>query len=157
MQLNITTDYAVRMTLYLAQQGGVAAAAEIGRAMAIPSKYVKTVAKPLCDAGLLRAVRGVGGGFGLNLPPEKITMHAIVNVMEGTTRINRCLEQDGYCSRNGTQTCPVHQFYCQIQNELDRKFGAMTIARLLAQPAADTSSQKRNIEIEGGTCHEPQA
>ena len=134
MQLNITTDYAVRMTLYLAQQGGVAAAAEIGRAMAIPSKYVKTVAKPLCDAGLLRAVRGAGGGFGLNLPPEKITMHAIVNVMEGTTRINRCLEQDGYCSRNGTQMCPVHQFYCQIQNELDRKFGAMTIARLLQEP-----------------------
>lgn len=143
MQLNITTDYAVRMTLYLAQQGGVAAAAEIGKAMAIPSKYVKTVAKPLCDAGLLRAVRGTGGGFGLNLPPEKITMHAIVNVMEGTTRINRCLEGDGYCSRNGTQMCPVHRFYCQIQNELDRKFGAMTIARLLAQPAADTSSQKR--------------
>lgn len=143
MQLNITTDYAVRMTLYLAQQGGVAAAAEIGRAMAIPSKYVKTVAKPLCDAGLLRAVRGPGGGFGLNLPPEKITMHAIVNVMEGTTRINRCLEGDGYCSRNGTQMCPVHRFYCQIQDELDRKFGAMTIARLLAQPAADTSSQKR--------------
>ena len=147
MQLNITTDYAVRMTLYLAQQGGVAAAAEIGRAMAIPSKYVKTVAKPLCDAGLLRAVRGAGGGFGLNLPPEKITMHAIVNVMEGTTRINRCLEQDGYCSRNGTQMCPVHRFYCQIQDELDRKFGAMTIARLLAQPAADTSSQ-RNEESE---------
>ena len=88
-------------------------------------------------------MRGAGGGFGLNLPPEKITMHAIVNVMEGTTRINRCLEGDGYCSRNGTQMCPVHRFYCQIQNELDRKFGAMTIARLLAQPTADTSSQKR--------------
>ena len=131
MQLNITTDYAVRMTLYLAQQGGVAAAAEIGRAMAIPSKYVKTVAKPLCDAGLLRAVRGAGGGFGLNLPPEKITMHAIVNVMEGTTRINRCLEQDGYCSRGGVPDCPVHQFYARIQRYLDRVFAETTIASLL--------------------------
>ena len=134
MQLNITTDYAVRMTLYLAQQGGVAAAAEIGRAMAIPSKYVKTVAKPLCDAGLLRAVRGAGGGFGLNLPPEKITMHAIVNVMEGTTRINRCVEQDVYCSRNGTQTCPVRRLYQWVQDGVDEAFGKMTIARLLQEP-----------------------
>ena len=134
MQLNITTDYAVRMTLYLAQQGGVAAAAEIGRAMAIPSKYVKTVAKPLCDAGLLRAVRGAGGGFGLNLPPEKITMHAIVNVMEGTTRINRCLEDDHYCSRNGAETCPVRRFYSWVQEGVDEAFGRMTIAMLLQDP-----------------------
>lgn len=131
MQLNITTDYAVRMTLYLAQQGGVAAAAEIGKAMAIPSKYVKTVAKPLCDAGLLRAVRGPGGGFGLNLPPEKITMHAIVNAMEGTTRINRCMDADGFCSRNGVETCPVHKFYSRIQSYLDEAFQDKTIASLM--------------------------
>ena len=131
MQLNITTDYAVRMTLYLAQQGGVAAAAEIGKAMAIPSKYVKTVAKPLCDAGLLRAVRGPGGGFGLNLPPEKITMHASVNAMEGTTRINRCMDADGFCSRNGVETCPVHKFYSRIQSYLDEAFQDKTIASLM--------------------------
>ena len=142
MQLKITTDYAIRMIVHLAALGGVATAASISAAMVIPQKYVTAVARPLCEAGILYAVRGPGGGFTLNLPPEKITMHAIVNVMEGTTRINRCLEQDGYCSRNGTQMCPVHRFYCQIQDELDRKFGAMTIARLLAQPAADTSSQR---------------
>ena len=131
MQLNITTDYAVRMTLYLAQQGGVAAAAEIGKAMAIPSKYVKTVAKPLCDAGLLCTVRGPRGGFGLNLPPEKITMHDIVNVMEGTTRINRCMDPDGFCSRNGVETCPVHKFYTHIQSYLDEAFQDKTIASLM--------------------------
>lgn len=157
MQLKITTDYAIRMTLYLAMLRGVATAADIGTVMAIPQKYVTTVAKPLCSAGILRTVRGTNGGFALNLPPEEITLKQIVESTEGTTRINRCLEQDGYCSRSGAETCPVHRFYCQIQNELDRKFGAMTIARLLAQPAADTSSQKRNIEIEGETCHESQA
>ena len=94
--------------------------------MLVPS-YVTYI----CIEILSGAVRGAGGGFGLNLPPEKITMHAIVNVMEGTTRINRCLEGDGYCSRGGVPDCPVHQFYARIQQYLDRVFAEMTIASLM--------------------------
>ena len=131
MQLKITTDYAIRMIVHLAGLGGVATAASISAAMAIPQKYVTAVARPLCEAGILYAVRGPGGGFTLNLPPEKITMHAIVNAMEGTTRINRCLEPDGYCSRGGVPDCPVHRFYARIQRYLDRVFAETTIASLL--------------------------
>lgn len=143
MQLKLSTDYAIRMTLYLATLGGVANAADISAAMAIPKEYITALAKPLRNAGILRTVRGANGGFALGLPADAITLKMIVESTEGTTRINRCLESDHYCSRSGAATCPVHWFYCQIQDELDRKFGAMTIARLLAQPAADTSSQRK--------------
>ena len=141
MQLKITTDYAIRMTLYLAMLRGVATAADIGTVMAIPQKYVTTVAKPLCSAGILRTVRGAGGGFALNLPPEEITLKRIVESTEGTTRINRCLESDHYCSRSGAETCPVRQFYQYIQNRVDEAFGNMTIAKLLQEPP-DTDYQK---------------
>ena len=57
--------------------------------------------------------------------------YEIVNLVEGTTRINRCLEDDGYCSRNGTATCPVHRFYAHIQSYLDQAFQDKTIASLL--------------------------
>ena len=134
MQLKITTDYAIRMTLYLAMLRGVATAADIGTVMAIPQKYVTTVAKPLCSAGILRTVRGTNGGFALNLPPEEITLKQIVESTEGTTRINRCLEPDHYCSRKAAEICPVRQFYQYIQNRVDEAFGNMTIAKLLQEP-----------------------
>ena len=51
--------------------------------------------------------------------------------MEGTTRINRCLDPDGYCSRNGVPTCPVHKFYTRIQSYLDEAFQDKTIASLM--------------------------
>ena len=51
--------------------------------------------------------------------------------MEGTTRINRCLEPDGFCSRNGVATCPVHKFYTHIQSYLDTAFQDKTIASLM--------------------------
>ena len=56
----------------------------------------------------------------------------IIVAMEGTTRINRCLEPDGYCSRNGVPNCPVHKFYSRIQTKLDEAFQEMTVAALLA-------------------------
>ncbi len=134
MQLKLTTDYAIRMTLYLATLRSVATAMDIGAAMAIPQKYVTAVAKPLCGAGILRAVRGANGGFALNVPPEAITLKQIVESTEGTTRINRCLEADHFCSRNGAETCPVRRFYQWVQDGVDEAFGKMTIARLLQAP-----------------------
>ena len=38
---------------------------------------------------------------------------------------------DGYCSRNGVGTCPVHKFYTRIQSYLDAAFQDKTIASLM--------------------------
>ena len=116
MQLKLSTDYAIRMTLYLAMLGSVATAADISTAMAIPREYITVLAKPLRRAGILCTVRGANGGFALGRRPEDIS---------------RCLEQDGYCSRGGVPDCPVHQFYARIQQYLDRVFAEMTIASLM--------------------------
>ena len=134
MQLKISTDYAIRMTLYLAMLGAAATAVDISKAMGIPRSYIASVAKPLCDVGILCATRGVNGGFALGMPAEAITLKMIVESTEGTTRINRCLEEDHYCSRNGAETCPVRRFYSWVQEGVDEAFGRMTIAMLLQDP-----------------------
>ena len=132
MQLKLSTDYAIRMTLYLAMLGSVATAADISTAMAIPREYITVLAKPLRRAGILCTVRGANGGFALGRRPEDISLYAIINAMEGTTRINRCLEPDGFCSRKGTASCSAHRFFLREQEKLERSFREMTIAKLLS-------------------------
>lgn len=132
MQLKISTDYAIRIVLYLASTQTAATSAEISAQMGIPQTVIATLATPLQRAGLLSTQRGAGGGFSLCRRPEDISLHEIVNLMEGTTRINRCLAEDGFCSRNGVGTCPVHKFYTRIQSYLDAAFQDKTIASLLA-------------------------
>ena len=132
MQLKISTDYAIRIVLYLASTQTAATSAEISAQMGIPQTVIATLATPLQRAGLLSTQRGAGGGFSLCRRPEDISLHEIVNLMEGTTRINRCLAEDGFCSRNGVWTCPVHKFYTRIQSYLDAAFQDKTIASLLA-------------------------
>ena len=132
MQLNISTDYAIRIVYYLALKGDTATSSEISGQMGIPQSVIATLATPLQKAGLLSTQRGAGGGFTLSRRPEDISLHEIINIAEGTTRINRCLEPDGFCSRNGAPNCPVHKFYAHIQNYLDEAFKQKTIASLLA-------------------------
>ena len=132
MQLKLSTDYAIRIVLYLAEKQQTANSEEISARMGIPQSVVATLATPLQRAGILTTVRGVGGGFTLCRRPEDISLHEIINLMEGTTRINRCLEPDGYCSRKGTASCSAHRFFLREQEKLERSFREMTIAKLLS-------------------------
>ncbi|MBU5431422.1 Rrf2 family transcriptional regulator [Intestinimonas sp. MSJ-38] len=132
MQLKVSTDYAIRIVLHLAVKGGAATSSEISGQMGIPRSVIATLAKPLQKAGILTTQRGTGGGFALGRRPEDISLHEIVNLMEGTTRINRCLEPDGFCSRKGTVSCSVHRFFLREQEKLERSFREMTIAKLLS-------------------------
>lgn len=131
MQLNISTDYAIRIVYYLALKGDTATSSEISGQMGVPQSVIATLATPLQKAGLLSTQRGAGGGFTLSRRPEDISLHEIINLMEGTTRINCCLESEDACSRNATAICKVHKFYLQEQAKLDKSFQEMTIARLL--------------------------
>lgn len=131
MQLNVTTDYAIRMTLFLANLGTPMGSEDISKQMGIPKQIIAQIAKPLRDAGIIVTKRGVGGGFSLNRKPEEISLADVINAMEGTTRINRCMEADHYCSRDAAATCPVRKFYERIQTFVDEAFSSKTIASLM--------------------------
>ena len=104
MQLKLTTDYAIRTVVYLATQSGITSVAEIGSKMGISENYLMKVLKALKDAGLVAGYQGKRGGYAISKKPEEISLWDIVEVMEGTTKINRCLEADGFCSRHGIGT-----------------------------------------------------
>ena len=46
-------------------------------------------------------------------------------------KINRCLEEDEYCSRFATESCPVRKFYCRLQISLESMLKTMTIKEIL--------------------------
>lgn len=82
-----------------------AAAKELG----ITYSYFNKVAHKIRTVGFLESVQGPGGGYRIAKDAADITLYDIVKVMEGDIRINRCLEEDCFCSRNATQTCLVHK------------------------------------------------
>jgi Rrf2 family nitric oxide-sensitive transcriptional repressor len=118
MQLNVTTDYGIRTVLYLAQKKDIANSNEISTKMGIPPTYMHKITRALKNAGILREIRGSTGGFILQKDPTTLSILNIVNAFEKTMNINRCLEEDKFCSRDATSFCAVRDIYTQAQTEL---------------------------------------
>ncbi len=131
MQINITTDYAIRIVYYLAKTERITTSIEIAEEMSIPANYVPNIVKKLRSKDLIDAVFGPKGGYRLAKDPKEITLLDVIGTMEGSIRLNRCLEDDHFCSRNGVGTCPVHEVYKEAQLALEKVFQSKSIADLL--------------------------
>lgn len=108
---------------------GVAGAVED---LSMTSGYFNKVAGKLKRAGFLESFHGPGGGYRLAKNAEDITLYDIVALMEGDIAINRCLKKDGFCSRNATSICPVHQVFESIQSQIIDMLRGISIYDLCA-------------------------
>ncbi|WP_343383096.1 Rrf2 family transcriptional regulator [Candidatus Bathycorpusculum sp.] len=132
MQLNVTTDYGIRVVLYLANKNGVASSNEICMEMGIPCTYMHKIARTLKNAGIIREIRGSTGGFVLQKDPDNLSILHIVSAFEKTMNINRCMEEDKFCSRDAVPFCPVRDLYVEAQAEFHNKLN-VKISHFLKQ------------------------
>ena len=130
MQLNVTTDYAIRTVLYLGQCKKIASATEISNEMGIPRGYLEKVLSKLKKAEYISADLGARGGYRLN------TLGDVIRLMESTTKINRCLEDDAYCSRKAVDFCAVRRYYAKVQEKLETQFFSISLKEILEQEGA---------------------
>ncbi|NLV99508.1 MAG: Rrf2 family transcriptional regulator [Clostridiaceae bacterium] len=131
MQINLTTDYAIRAVLQLAKSDGILSTTKIAEEMNIPGNYLPSIIQKLREAGIVSVKRGAKGGSCLARPASEISLFEVVNAMETTTRLNRCLEADAYCSRDASENCKVHAAYEKMQEHFDNCMQSLTFADLL--------------------------
>lgn len=136
MQLNITTDYAIRVLLCLGEEGNRVTGGEISDTMAIPERYLLKVLNKLRSSGLVHSFSGSSGGYELSKSLSQITLWDVLVVMEETMAVNPCLQDEENCSRHATATCPVRKFYCGFQ---------MTIENILRNVSLE-EIQNQNLE-----------
>ena len=137
MQLNITTDYAIRVLLCLGSTEELMTGSYIAEKMKIPSKYFLKIAMRLKKAGMVGATAGAKGGYYLTKGLNEITLLEVLKVMEPSTRINRCLEDDGYCNRGASDTCQIRRYYRHIQEEVEQKWLSKSLSDILRHPWPD--------------------
>lgn len=132
MQLNIKTDYAMRITIYLAQRSEISNATEISQALRIPHTYVPKVLKGMLDSGIIASKEGMGGGYYLAKGPKEITLLDIYVCCEPTTKISRCMEEgETYCPNQQSGNCSVMTYYMELQREIKEKLQRKTIEEFL--------------------------
>jgi Rrf2 family protein len=132
MKFQITTDYAIRIMCYLYEHKNESATAkQISSKLGITYQYFMKVINRLKRANLVKTIQGCNGGYMLANTNKVLTLYEIIEIMEGKLTINNCLGADGFCSRDATSTCRVHQVFEGIQNELIEKLNAVKITDLI--------------------------
>lgn len=131
MQINVTTDYGIRVLLALHNNNGMATADEISRTMGISHRYLIKVTYKLRKAGFINSIPGPSGGYQLATPISQITVGQVCNSMEHTMKINRCMDEDGECSRNAQAYCPVRKFYFELQEHLEQHWLSRSLQEII--------------------------
>ena len=98
---------------------------------AFPQSMVLKIGRRLSDAEILDISTGVQGGFSLKKNYTEISLMDIITTMESTIKINRCLEEDEFCSREAVPYCTVRQTYRMIQDDLEKRLSKITIHDLI--------------------------
>jgi len=99
MRLSNLTDYAVVTMSAAARHCGGArtSASELAEETGLPKPTVQKLVSKLTAAGLLRSVRGAGGGLQLARPAAAINVADIVEAVEGPLALTACVDAQSCC------------------------------------------------------------
>lgn len=127
--------YALRLMIYIAAFGdreGKIALREVAERERISLKYLEQLVRPLMSAGLLRSVRGKGGGYVLGRPAEGITAGDILRAAEGDKTPVACDGLEGACGR--APLCSTVKFWTGLEGAIDAYVDGVTLADLARVP-----------------------
>jgi Rrf2 family nitric oxide-sensitive transcriptional repressor len=128
MRLNLHTDYALRLLMFLAVKQQQASIDEIAKAYGISRNHLMKVGQRLTELGFVNARRGRGGGLTLSRSPQSINVGELVRLVESTRAFVECFDPE-------TSQCRVSGV-CGLQSALSLALGDF-MARLDQYTLAD--------------------
>ena len=134
MKISTKGRYALRLMLDLAIHGGEGqpvSLRDVARRQNISDKYLEQIVTPLSRAGLVRSVRGAGGGYLLTRSPREYTAGDILRPLEGDLAPVECATDGEFCPRCGD--CATVELWQEIYRAVSQVVDGVTLADLVAR------------------------
>jgi FeS assembly SUF system regulator len=149
------TDYAsVALTVLAADAQAVLSASELAERAGLEAPTVAKVLKPLAQAGLVQAFRGVNGGYRLARAPADINLVDIVEAIEGPLAMTECSIHDGHCDIE--QSCGARANWRRINDVVADALRNVSLADMLMPALPHTPPATRKtiplaLDANGGS------
>ncbi len=139
MRLSSLADYAIVVMGATARHCGgartrvAALAAETG----VPQPTTEKLVRALVHAGLLRSVRGPGGGVMLGRPAAAISLADIIEAIEGPIALAQCIGPDRHeCALD--QHCAIKPHWAPVNHAVRAALAGISLAEMSAAAPAPT-------------------
>ncbi len=139
MRLTTKSRYGTRLILDIAVHGTEKPVplSDVSKRQNISVKYLEQLSRKLRDAGLIKSMRGPFGGHMLARSTQDISIGDIVRILEESTAITNCAEQDnktcGVCNRAGD--CLSQWVWVEASRAMFDRLDNITIGSLLSLDA----------------------
>ncbi|MFA5371195.1 MAG: Rrf2 family transcriptional regulator [Sideroxydans sp.] len=132
MQINLSTDIALRTLIYLGQKGAPATIAEIAQSFDIAKTHLMKVAMALVAENLVISERGRNGGIRLAREAHEIRVGEVVKLMENSLALVFCMKEgtsDDDCPL--LPSCRLRKLFFKAQKSFLASLDESTLADLL--------------------------
>ena len=131
MKISTKGRYALRLMLdlALASPGEPVPLRDVAQRQEISDKYLEQIVTPLSRAGLVRSVRGAGGGYLLTRAPSAYTVGESLRPLEGSLAPVSCVDGSECCGR--AVQCVTLEVWQEIQKAVSGVVDHITLADLV--------------------------
>jgi len=125
MRLSKRGEYGLRAMIDLARSGkenpaGLVQIKDISEREKIPTKFLEQILLALKNAGMLHSRMGIGGGYYLARPADKISLGQIFRTLDGPVAPIRCVSHMAYepCGCPDEDTCGLRLVMGDVRNAI---------------------------------------
>ena len=93
-------------------------------------KHLHALLTSLKSAGLVRSVRGPGGGFILGRSPNRIRLSEVLDALEGPLSLVRCVPDRRMCDR--ANRCSTREVWQKVSSAIEDVLDGVTLEDLVS-------------------------
>ncbi|MBE0447149.1 MAG: Rrf2 family transcriptional regulator [Actinobacteria bacterium] len=130
MRMSTRGRYGARAMLDIAlnYEKGPVSLRELAQRQELSIKYLEQLIQPLRTAGLIKSIRGAGGGYTLARLPDDINLLQIVQALENLTPVD-CLNNPEACSR--ISKCATYDVWKEVQDSTRNILASLTLTDMV--------------------------
>ena len=127
MRVSTKGRYGTRAMLDVALHAdeGLVHLKDVAERQEVSKKYLEHLVARLEADGLLRTVRGAGGGVALTKPPSEVTILDILCTLEGSSSPVECVDRPEVCSRS--VNCGARDLWAELGGVMTEFLGSVTL------------------------------
>jgi len=141
VKLSTKGRYAVMAMVDLASnsKGQPVALADIAERQEISLSYLEQLFAKLRKGGLVKSVRGPGGGYLLAYPLEESRISDIILAVDEPIRATRCAPGSPAGCRSNKSRCLTHDLWEELGNQIHLYLSSVTLADICSRRILGTS------------------
>jgi len=121
--------YAIKALLYIAKDSGrIVSVSDLVKKLNMRRAFLRRILQVLSKQGVLKSLKGNGGGFMLNINPNKIRVIDIVGIFRDDADIFSCLFEKDICPQPAK--CLLMKEIKKTEAQLNDALRRLTIAKL---------------------------